>query len=478
MDEKKVIANNIGWKMAERVVALIISFATTAVLARLLDADSYGLLAIINVIVTMTMVFVTNGVGNSLIQKEEISEEDYSTMFWSNLAVSLILYGLIFVIAPYVASYYGYPELKSMLRVLALQIIIAAINSIQIAKISRRMEFKNYFYSTLTGKIVSGFLGIGLALYGMGTWALVIQSLSLMGTETIVLWFRGGFRPRLIYDKNRAKEFYSFAIKVSLSSFIVQLNDQVRNLVIGKKFSSSDLGYYDKGLLLPNTIVTNVMAALAAVMFPALSKEQSQAEKVKEMMSRWIGMTAFGLLPVAVGMAAVSENLVIFFFSAKWLPAAPFLSIACVVYATRIVELPIRENLKALGHADVFLRMQLVKTSLSIGGIFIFMKWGIMSIVLAYMACSLINIVISMWSAKKYIDFSVRDLYQELKGPALYSLAMYIVVFAVGKMSLNIYLELAMQVVLGIIIYVSLARLFKDRYYNLFLNLIKERIKK
>lgn len=475
--DKNKIIRNIIWKLAERTAALIVSFSVTAVLARILEPEDFGIVEMITIFVTFSTIFVTSGLGNALIQKEKADGLDFSTMFWANLMISVIIYTILFLGAPGIANFYGYTQLCVMLRVLSISIIIAAVNSIQTAYISRCMMFRFYFYSTITGKVASGILGVGVALSGGGAWALVIQSLSLICFETLVLWFKAGWRPQKKFSIERAKQLYSFAWRVMLSSIIVSLNEQFRGMVIGKKYAASDLAYYNKGQLLPNTMATNVLNSLSAVMFPVLSQSQGNIDQLRGIFRKWISLSSYIMFPLLSGAVITSESIVKILLSEKWIFAVPYMELACLVYATRCIEIPIREMLKAVGRADIFLKMQVIKTIIAVLSLILVMQYGVLWIAMASAACALINIAISIYYAGKYIDYKINMLFKDVNKTVCSCIAMGAMVSLVSGVSTATVIKLGLQVFTGIVTFILVSAILKSDEFQYCVNALYKKRK-
>lgn len=339
--KKKSVLSSIVWKFLERGSSIIVTLFVNIMLARLLDPSTHGLLAIVGAFVAISEIFVTAGLGSSLIQKKNADELDFSSVFWINLLVSFFIYIVLFVLSPMIADYFGYPILKAVLRVLGIRVLISAANSVQRAYVERNMLFRNYFFSTLLSKVISGVFGIGLAFLGYGVWALVAQSVSLLIVETIVIWVRVKWRPKFELSMQRAKGLYAFAWKLMLASLVGSLTDQLRNLVIGKQFTSVDLAYYNKGLLFPNSLTANISYALSAVMFPVLSSTQDDEQKTKSIYRQWIKLFSYCMLPILTGLAVTAPILMPILLTEKWMSAVPYLQIACGIYASWVIEIPI-----------------------------------------------------------------------------------------------------------------------------------------
>lgn len=470
---RKSVFNSITWKLFERSSSLAVTFGVTMVLARLLEPSDFGLVAMVMVFVSLSNIFVTSGLGNALIQKKNSDELDFSSMFWLNFFVSIVLYCVLFLVAPFIAGFYNYPQLITILRVLSLSLIIAGINSIQTAFISKNMMFKYYFFSTLSGKIASGILGIVLAFLGFGVWALVAQSLSVTFFETIILWFKVKWRPQKKFSLERVKTLYSFAWKIMLMSFIEAINDQLRNMFIGKKYSSDDLAYYDKGRLLPVNIITNIASSLSAVIFPVLSNSQDDKEKILLMCRRWTNIFSYCALPILAGMIVTAKAIIIILFSAKWLASIPFLQIACGMYMGWVIEVPIRETIKSLGHVDICLKMQIMKTIFSLMVLLSVMNYGVMAIALSGLVCVVFNIAVSAFYGNKYIHYKLAFLLSDIFPAFALSVFMGLVVSVTSLIPLPIFVVLVIQIIVGIVAYISTSIVTRNQSFQYCLQLIK-----
>ena len=279
------VLSGLFWKFGERISAQLVTFIVSIVLARLLSPDDYGNIALVTVFITIANVFVVNGFGSALIQKQEADNVDFSSVFYANIVFSCILYVIIFLVSPVVADFYASPILCPVLRVLGLRIPVAAINSVQQAYVSRHMLFKKFFFSTLFGTLLSGVVGCVMAYMGFGIWALVAQYLVNTSVDTIVLWFTVRWRPDFVFSFSRVKVLLSYGWKLLLSGLLDTGYTQLRSLIIGKKYTSADLAYYNRGQQYPQLVVTNINTSISSVLFPAISKCQDDLSRVND----WIG---------------------------------------------------------------------------------------------------------------------------------------------------------------------------------------------
>jgi len=470
----KSVISNIIWKFLERGSSVVVTVLVNVFLARLLPPEDHGILTMVLVFVTLSEIFVTAGVNTSLTQKKDVDETDFSSMFWINLTASSIIYILVFVFSPSVSLLLGYGELMLVLRVLGLRIIIAAVNSVQCAYVARNMLFKYYFSSTLVGKILSGIIGVGLALLNCGIWALVAQSLSILLIETLVLWIRVKWRPKAIFSWKSIKGLYPFAWRVMLTSFVENITEQVRNLIIGAKNTSVDLAYYNKGFLFPSTLTINLTSAVSSVAFSVMSNQQENMYNVKKTCRYWVGFFGFLVLPMLVGMASVSDMLLPMLLTNEWVEAALFMKIACGVYASWIVEVPIREAIRSIGHAEICLRVQIIKMIISIGTLIMTFQHGADIIAYGVLICSGVNVIISLYYGNKYLGYKIKEVFDDMIGAVILSASMGIIILVLSRVITHSVIGLIGLILLGIGIYVGGAAMTHNRFFYIGMSYAKK----
>ena len=261
---------NFIWRFAERSGAQLVSFVVSIVLARMLSPNDYGTIALVTVFTAIMEVFVNCGLGTALIQKKDADDLDFSSVFYFNFVVCLILYAGMFFCSPLIANFYEDVTLIPIIRVLSITILIAGVKGIQQAYVSRNMLFKRFFFSTIGGTIFSAFLGIGMAYMGFGVWALVAQQLSNTAIDTIILWITVKWRPKRVFSWKRLKNLLKFGWKLLVSSLLDTVYNNLRNLVIGRMYSSADLAYYNQGDKFPKVIVTNINTSIDSVLLPTM----------------------------------------------------------------------------------------------------------------------------------------------------------------------------------------------------------------
>lgn len=468
------------WRFGERILAQLINFIVSIVLARVLFPEEYGIVAIVTIFITIADSFVTNGLGTSLIQKKKADDKDFSTIFHASIILSFVLYVILFLLAPVIANLYSNNEIALILRIMGLRLPIAAINSIQQAYVSRKMIYKKFFYSTISGAIVSGIVGVIMALLGLGVWALVAQYLlnAIMGT--IVLFIIIDWRPKLEFSFKKFKELFSFGWNVMMAGFIGTIFDQLKGFVIGLKYTATDLAYFNRGEQIPSLIYNNINVAFESVLFSAISKLQDNKESVKQALSKMIKIISFVMIPIMLGIVAISEPLVRLILTEKWIACVPFLQIICFQYCFSIINNINLQALKAIGRSDVLLKLEFIKKPLYIIFIIISMQISPLAIVIANLIYGLIALIINTAPNKKFLNYNLSEQIKDIIPAFLISLIMLGVCYPISLFKLPLILTLIIQVIVGVIIYVALSIIFKMEafYFILNINFVKEILKK
>ena len=477
---KQKVVSGLAWSYAERMLAQLISLVVTIILARLLGPEEFGAVAIVTVFITIADTFAISGLGNSLIQKKDADHLDFSSVFYFNIGFSALLYGILFLLAAPIAEFYKNPLLIPVLRVMSLRIPIAAINSVQQAYVSKRMEFRKFFFATLFGTLVSAVLGVIMAYRGLGVWALVAQYMSNTIIDTIILWFVVRWRPRREYSWARMKGLYSYGWKVLATSLLINIYGNIQDLIIGKKFSASDLAFSNKGRQFPSLISSNINTSISKVMFPAISEVQEDRQRVKALSRKAISVGTYVLSPILIGLAAVSQAFVSVILTEKWLPCVPYLQIMCLVFLLQPIQTASIQAMKALGESGLYLRLEVIK---KIGGIVIllitvFCFHSVLAIVIGSLVAEIFSTVVNFPANKRLIDYSYTEQIEDVFSALAISAIMALAVVLIGKTVDNKYLELMIQIVSGGAIYLVLSAITKNENYRYLKNSLTEIIKK
>lgn len=469
---KKKTLSGLIWRFCERFLAQIVTFIVSIVIARLLLPEDYGIVAIVTVFIALADVLVTSGLGTALIQKEDADDSDFSTLFYSGLVLSIVLYFIIFFAASPIAKLYSNDLIVPVLRVMGLRIPIAAINSIQQAFVVRNMQFKKFFFSTLIGTLISGAVGIGMAVAGYGVWALVGQYLSNTVIDTFVLFVTISWKPKLLFSTVKFKSLFSYGWKIMASSFIGVLFNKAKNLVIGAKYTEADLAYYTKGENFPLLVSSNIESTIDSVVFSTLSKEQNDLVKVKRICGKFLGMGSFIIIPLMVGMAAVGENMIRLLLTEKWLACVPYLQIVCMGQIFSLISTVNLQVYKAIGRSDVVLKLEFIKKPILLGIIIGMMFISPMAIAIGVACYEVIAAVINSFMSKKLIGFSFWEQLKELLPSLFVGVIMGAGVYFMKYIPIHYVIVLVLQVVCGIGVYVGLSLIFNKKHSRYLIDLL------
>ena len=450
--------SNVLWKFGERITAQFVSTIVAIILARLLYPEDYGVVTIVTIFISLFNALVTGGLGNALIQKEDADALDFSSMFYFSLAFSLIIYAGVFFSAGMLARIYRNAELILITRVMGLRIPIAAVNSIQHSYLARQMQFKKFFLATLGGTVVSAFVGIFLAYAGYGAWALVGQYLTNVFVDTLVLFICGGWKPKWAFDWQRVKAMLPFGIRMMGAAVLDTGFNELRSIIISLRYSPTDLALYDNGKKYPNLLVVNINASINAVMFPVMSRVQSDSEALKMAMKKAIRISTYALAPILLGLFAVSEEFVEVVLTDKWLTCVPFIRITCIMCLFYPIHTVNIQALNALGKSDVVLKLEIIKKGLSIIVLLISMCFGVMGIALGAMGVSLLSTYINAAYGKRVVGYSfvsqMKDIGISLFIATLMASCVFVLNYVVAG---NKLLMLLVDIVVGGLVYLGLS---------------------
>ena len=473
---KSNIVSNFIWKFAERIGNQLVSLIVTIVLARLLSPSEYGLIAMGAVFITIANEFVATSFTNALIQKKDADNIDFSSVLFLNIGISIIMYGIIFITAPMIADFYDYEILTPVMRVLGLNLIIAAINSVQQAYISRNMIFKKFFYSTLGATLSSAIVGISMAYMGFGVWALVVQNILSGIVATCIIWFTVDWRPQRIFSINRVKGLFTFGWKLLGAGLLNTLSNQSNQLIIGKMYASSDLAYYNKGLLFPSMIMININASINSVMFPVIVMAQDDCERLKMLTRKFVRVSSYFIFPMMTGLAAIADPLISLLLTDKWLYCIPYLRIGCFIYSATIIQIAVQNAIMALGRSDVFLKMDIIRKILGISILIAVMNHGVMAIALFSIITASFSIVMVAIVSKHMIGYGYREHIYDNIPILIVSVIMGFLVYMFKFLELPNIITLLIQLPVGFITYMTLSLWFKFDGFILAVEYLKKLI--
>lgn len=474
----KNIMEGFIWRFAERCGAQLVSFLVSVLLARILVPKDYGTIALVTIFTAILQVFVDSGLSTALVQKKDADDLDFSSVFYFNFAVCLILYAGMYIASPYIAAFYNDPSLTSVIRVIGLTIIVSGVKGIQQAYVSRNMLFKRFFFSTIGGTIFSAFLGISLAYAGFGVWALVAQQLSNTVIDTIILWLTVKWRPKKIFSWYRLKNLLSFGWKLLVSSLLDTCYNNFRNLIIGKMYSASDLAFYNQGDKFPKVIVTNINTSIDSVLLPTMSNSQDNKERVKQMTRRAIKTSTYVMAPLMLGLAFCAEPIVKIVLTDKWLPCVPFLRIFCITYMFWPIHTANLNAINAMGRSDWFLKLEIIKKMVGMIILLSTMWFGVMAMAYSMLLSSLLSQIINSWPNRKLLGYGYMEQVRDFAPGILLSVGMGICVYFIGLLQLPAIVTLLIQFIAGAVIYIVISAVLKLEEFEYLFGMIKSFLKR
>lgn len=457
----KSVFTGLFWRFAERCGAQGVSFAVSIILARLLAPEVYGTIALVTVFTAVLQVFVDSGMGNALIQKKNADEIDFSTVFYFNMAVCCVLYLGMFIAAPFIAEFYDDKELTAVIRVLSLTLVISGVKNVQQAYVSRNMLFKHFFYATLVGTVGAAVLGIAMAYMGFGVWALAAQQVFNAAVDTIVLWITVGWRPGKVFSFQRLRGLFSFGWKLLVSGLIDTVYGNVRQLIIGKMYSSADLAYYNRGRQFPDFIVNNINTSIDSVLFPAMSSAQDNREIVKQMTRKAIKVSVYVMAPLMMGLAFMADTVVRLVLTQKWLDCVPYLQIFCITFMFYPIHTANLNAIKAMGRSDLFLKLEVIKKIVGLVLLFSTMWFGVVVMAYSLLVSSLLSQIINAWPNRKLLGYSYREQLGDILPAVLLAVCMGGCVYFVGLLESPLPVTACIQVAAGAIFYIGGSALFR-----------------
>ena len=457
------------WKFMERICAQVVSLIVSIVLARILMPDDYSIVSIVTIFFTFCNVFISGGLNTALIQKKDADVEDYSTVLHTSMFAALILYMVMFFLAPSIANLYNKQILIPVIRIMSLTFFINAFKSVLSAYTSSNLQFKKFFFSTIVGTIISAFVGIYMAINGYGAWALVAQQMTNSLLDTLILYLTTKYRIIFKVSFKKLKSLFSYGWKIFVSSIISVIYDQINPLIVGVKYTSKDLAYYSKGQSYPGLINSTISDTLQSVLFPIMSKVQDNKEMVLSVTRKYIKVASYVIFPMMIGLFSVSDIFVEVVLTEKWLPIVPYIQIFCFSYMLNIIQVGNLQAIKAIGRSDITLILEIVKKSFYLIIIILFVILSKNPIVLALssIVCTVFATVVNTYPNRKLLGYKYKYQLSDLLPNLIISIIMGIVVYLMKYIQISKFLILILQVFIGVIIYILLSKLTKNEnlYY-------------
>ena len=460
-----VVARSFLWKLLERFSVQGLSLIITFVLARILDPSDYGTVALIVVFTSLSSVVIDGGLNTALIQKKDADNVDFSTIFFSSLLLSILIYVVLYLSAPAISEFYDNPALTSVVRVLSIVIIFEAMNAVQRAYVAKYMLFKKLFYSTLSALVFSGAVGLYMAVNEYGVWALVCQQVCSNLVTTLVMFISIRWLPTMTFSFTRFKELFNYGWKIFGINLMVVFYQDIRSLIIGKYYTPASLAFFDRGRTLPQIIVSNISTSLQAVIFPVFSDAQNEPQKVKEMVRKAVSLSCFSIFPTLVLLIVVAHPLILLLLGEKWLPAVPFVWIFAVAYMVFFVQVSSMEAVKAMGYSGFSLKYEIVKHVLETVILIVSVFWGVYAIAIGTIIYNTISFILNIYPNLKFLHYGIREQIADIMPTLLLSILAGVSVFWLQYLLLHPLLQILLQGICGGGIFLLLCQMFKLKGY-------------
>lgn len=465
MSLRKTATQGILWTFMQQFGTQIIGFVVSLVLARLLMPEEFGLIGMIGIFMGIGTALINSGLTQSLIRTEKPDQEDFSTVFFFNLVGSIVIYLIVFFIAPLIAKFYRQEILIDIIRVYSLTFIISAFATVQKTRLTKIMDFKTQMLVELPSLLGSGTLGIYLAYRGYGVWALVWMAVFQSLLSTIQFWIRSKWQPSLVFNVQKFKQHFKFGYKLALSGLLNTAFGNVYHIIIGRYFLASQVGFYTRADSLKQLPVSNLSNALNKVTYPLFASIQNDDVRLKRVYKEIMQMVVFIIAPVLVIMGVVAEPMIRFLFTEKWLPAVPYFQVLCIagiLYPIHAYNLNI---LNVKGRSDLFLRLEIIKKLLIIAVVAVSIQFGVMGLVWGQVITSVLAFFINTYYSGKLIDYKALEQTLDI-------LPVLVVAFIVGAtvwamdhyLHINELVDFYRLIILGftgVVLYVSFAYVFK-----------------
>ena len=477
-DLKKKTASGFIYRFAERVGAQGITFVLQIILARILMPEDYGIIALVSVFITICDVFVTSGFGNALVVNKDSDSLDFSTCFYFSLFLAAIIYTIVYFASPWIAVFYHNELLTPVVRVMALRIPFAAINSVQQAYVSKHMQFKKFFFATLIGTIVSGVIAVIMAYNGFGVWSMVEQYLGNILIDTLCLWIIVGWRPTREFSFARLKVIYDYGWKILVVGLIDTVYSRLRSLVIGRGYSSEELAYYNRGYAFPSFGMRLVQPTINSVLFAALAQCRDDQAQMRRLVKQVLKVSTYIISPIMVGLIVIARPLVLILLGRKWLPSVIFLQIGCVANLFRCQQFVNNCVVKASGDSGLLLKLDILKKVIGLVLIVVSMRFGVTWIAWSLVVFYFISMVINIAPNRRILDYGYMAQFLDVAKNMIPAFFMGACVYPISLLPISNLLTLILQIVAGVGIYLGLSVIMKNESFYLALNYAKKFIKK
>lgn len=455
-DLKKETAKGVIWSGVDKFASGGILFLANIILARLLTPKDFGLLAIIAIFVQISQTLIDSGFSNALIQKKDRSQTDYSTVFFFNLALSIGFYVILYFCAPIIALFFENEKLTLLTRAVALNLIIGALVSVHKTRLTIQLRFKIQAVISLISSLVSALVAIWMAYHGYGVWSLVALTIINISLQVALIYIMIKWRPSMLFSKSAFKSLFSYSSKLLGASLIHLLYRNIYPIVIGKKFSPIELGYFNRADTFAQYTPSVIGNVISRVAFPIFSRIQDDNVRLRSAYSKYIIFSSLIIFPILAGLIVLAKPLILAVLTEKWLPMVAMLQILCIDWMTdHLCQI----NLNVLyvkGRSDLALKLEIIKKSIAITIFIISLYWGIIGVCWGRVLYGFIAVYMNSLYAKRLIGISLWYQLKDLFKPLIYAVLMGLAILPLTYLSLPTVKIILISVPTAIIVYIAI----------------------
>lgn len=439
------------WSFIDNIASSGVTFLVGLVLANLLTPTEYGIMAIITIFIAVSTSIVDSGFSNALIRKVHIERVDYNTVFFFNLVVSFVLYIVLYVAAPAISIFFKEAVLTEVLRVIGWVLVVNALAIIPRTILVKKIDFKTQTKVSVISSVVSGVVGIGMAITGWGVWSLVWQQLSRQMMNTLFLWVFCKWIPVWEFSMKSFKELFNFGYKLLFSGLLDTIYKEIYYVVIGRFYSAADLGQYTRAQQFNIIFSSNLTSVVQRVSYPVLSSIQEEPERLREAYRRVIKLTMLVAFACMLGLAAVAKPLILILIGEKWLPAVSYLQIICfsgMLYPLHAINLNI---LQVKGRSDLFLKLEIIKKIIAVGPIVVGIFYGIEYMLCGSVVTSFIAYFLNSYYSADLINYPTKEQLKDIFPTFAVSLIVAAFMWSFSFLNIATYIQLSVQIVVGLV---------------------------
>lgn len=478
--KKTTIVSSFSWAYIDKITTQGLSAFVSIILARLIDPAHYGIIAIAFIFVGILDIFITPGLCSALVQKKNPDEVDYSSMFFFNMLLSIVLYIIIFLVAPFIESFFNVNGLTMIIRVMSIRLPFASMNSVQMAYVQKNLLYNKYFFVSFFGTAVASIIAISMAYMGMGVWALVVNYLMNGIIDTFLALIFISWRPTTNISLERFRSMFTFGKRVLAVKIVDTLYSDISGFIIGKKYNPSDLAYYNKGKMFPQLIIQNISASITDVLFPVLSNVQDNRDQMIIIMRKTLRTSVYVIYPILIGLFVCGDNFIRLVLTDKWLSCVPFMRVMCIYSLCIPSSSIILQGIKAIGRSDILLKIELIKKTYSIAIIVFFLLIFDTPIAVAYgfMSSAIISLFVNMYACNRFFGYKMYEQLKDVSPIVVVTTIMGITTYLIGFINVHYVLQLCIQVVAGVLVYVAFSFLLNLSEFFYILSTIKRKVKR